>query len=283
MEAEEAMPERPDLEHVVPVLAGRLRGATIAAVRVRKPVVVRAPVALDVLAGARVDGVERKGHFVVLALGEWTVAVNLMLAGRFTFAKVGAKDSADLAVAFALEGGDELRLRDEQQMAKLYLVKRLEEVPGLLPVGADVLAEGFTRAKLGELAKKRREQVKVWLMDKHTFDSFGNAYADETLWEAGIHPKATVATLTPEQLDRLWAAMRKVLGEATETIRARNPPIDEKVRDFLKVRNRAGEACPRCGGKIRAAGVHGHDAFFCATCQPDVAGKGFVGWRAAGR
>lgn len=272
------MPERPDLEHVVPVLAERLVGRAIVGARLKKPVVLRAPVALDTIVGATVRDVTRLGHFVVLDLGEWTLAINLMLAGRFTFAAAGARDTADLALAWDL-GGEELRLRDDQQMAKVYLVRDVAEVPGLLPVGDDVLADTFTRARLGERAKKRREQAKVWLMDKHTFDSFGNAYADETLWAAGIHPKATVSTLTPEQLDRLWHAMRTVLGEARDTIRARNPPIDEKVRDFLKVRNRAGEACPRCGGKIRAAGVHGHDAFFCPVCQPDVAGKGFVGWR----
>jgi formamidopyrimidine-DNA glycosylase len=199
------MPERPDLEYQVPLLADGLRGAVVTGVRVRKPVVLRAPVPIDVLIGARFLDVRRLGHFVAFTLdGEWDI---------------------------------------------------------------------------GELVKKRREQIKVVLMDKATFDSFGNAYADETLWEAGIHPKATACTLTQDQLVGLHAAMRTVLGGAIDEIRRRSPPLDEKVRDFVKVRNRGGEPCPRCGGKIRSAGVRGHDAFFCPTCQPDTAGKGFVGWR----
>lgn len=274
------MPERPDLEYQVPLLADGLRGAVVTGVRVRKPVVLRAPVPIDVLIGARFLDVRRLGHFVAFTLdGEWDIAVNLMLAGRFTFAPVGAKDSADLAVAWVL-GERELRYRDDVQMGKVYLHRHdLSGVPGCLPVGADVLADVFSVARLGELLKKRREQIKVVLMDKATFDSFGNAYADETLWEAGIHPKATACTLTQDQLVRLHAAMRTVLGGAIDEIQRRSPPLDEKVRDFVKVRNRGGEPCPRCGGKIRSAGVRGHDAFFCPTCQPDTAGKGFVGWR----
>jgi tRNA(Ile2) C34 agmatinyltransferase TiaS len=38
------------------------------------------------------------------------------------------------------------------------------------------------------------------------------------------------------------------------------------VRDFLKVRLKTD--CPRCGSKIRRAGVRGMDAYFCPRCQP---------------
>ena len=40
-------------------------------------------------------------------------------------------------------------------------------------------------------------------------------------------------------------------------IAERQPALDEKVRDFLRVRNRKGQPCPRCGTTIRAAGVRG--------------------------
>ncbi|MDP2306478.1 MAG: DNA-formamidopyrimidine glycosylase family protein [Pseudomonadota bacterium] len=284
------MPERPDLEHQVPILARRLIGTTITGVRVRKPVVLRAPLGLEVLVGRTVRDVRRMGHFVVVTFdGEWDMVVHLMLAGRFSFARAGQKDSGDLAVVWGLlgggEGDEELRYRDDVQMGKVYLVPAgdLASVPGLLPVGIDVLGPAFTRERLGELVKKRREQVKVFLKDKNTIDSFGSAYADETLWEAGLHPKATTSTLSREQLDRLHAAMVKVLREAREEIARRDPPLDEKVRDFLAVRNRGGEPCPRCGAKIRSAGVHGHDAFFCPVCQPDLGGKGALDWRSIGK
>ena len=154
-------------------------------------------------------------------------------------------------------------------------------MPGLLPVGIDVLDPSFTVEELRRRAKGRREQVRVWLMDKAAFDGFGNAYADEVLWAAGLHPKLPVTKLDAPSFIRLHAAMVSVTRDSIDTIAALRPATDEKIRDFLAVRNRGGEPCRRCGATIRAAGVHGHDTFFCPTCQPDVAGKGFVDWRRA--
>jgi formamidopyrimidine-DNA glycosylase len=53
-----------------------------------------------------------------------------------------------------------------------------------------------------------------------------------------------------------------------------------KVRDFLKVRMK--ETCPRCGSKIRTAGVKGMDAYFCPHCQPETR-PGLVDWRKTGK
>jgi formamidopyrimidine-DNA glycosylase len=40
------------------------------------------------------------------------------------------------------------------------------------------------------------------------------------------------------------------------------------VRDFLKVRGRAGQPCPACGTVIRCVRVGRDDACFCPQCQP---------------
>jgi formamidopyrimidine-DNA glycosylase len=204
-----------------------------------------------------------------------------MLAGRFLLAEAGAKDERDLAVAFGLDDGRELRYRDDVQMGKVYLLARgsWDVVPGLSKVGEDVLAPGFTRGKFRAIARKRRDQLKVFLMDKAALDAMGNAYADEVLWAARLHPKVMARSLSDEELDRLHDAIVEVLSHATRTIAERRPALDEKLRDLLKVRGRKGAPCPRCGTTIRSAGVHGHDAEFCPACQPDRRGSSLVDWR----
>ena len=284
------MPERPDLEYFVPILDRELRGAKISAVRVPKPVVLRLAVEgtpETLLVGRTIDQVSRRAHFVIFTWKDdapTELVVSPMLAGRFTIAAQGSKAPADTAVAFSLADGRELRYRDDVQMGKVYVIPRgaWEQVPGLAKVGVDVLnAKKFTREAFRALAKKRRDQVKVFLMDKSALDAMGNAYADEVMWEAQLHPKTMVRSLDEDRLDRLHDAIVKVLGDARKTIADRKPPIDEKIRDFLKVRGRHGEPCPRCGEKIRSAGVHGHDAEFCPHCQPDDRGSSIVDWRKA--
>lgn len=283
------MPERPDLEYVVPILRDELAGARVADLRVKKPVVLRvavagAPEPRALLRGRRVAGVARRSHAVLFDLEEVLLAVLPMLAGRFALAPRGSRPPGDLAIALELEDGRELRYRDDVQMGKVWILPPggVAAVPGLEAIGLDVLdPRAFTRQAFRALARGRRDQAKVFLMDKAALDSLGNAYADEVLFEAGIHPKTRVRALADGALDRLHDAIARVLGEARDEIARRRPALDEKVRDFLKVRNRHGEPCPRCGAKIRRAGVLGHDAFFCPNCQPSTE-KGGLDWRGIG-
>jgi formamidopyrimidine-DNA glycosylase len=280
------MPERPDLEYVVPILARELVGRGLTSVRVKKPVVLRVAVEgklEELVPGRHVASVTRASHFVRFALdGGLELVVSPMLAGRFTLAPAGDKSPADLAVAFGLDDGRELRYRDDVQMGKVYLIAAGDtaKVPGLGKIGVDVLdAKAFTRAAFRALAARRRDQLKVFLMDKSALDSMGNAYADEVLFAARLHPKTFVKALTPAEVDRLHDAVVEVIGQATRTIAKRKPALDEKLRDFLKVRGKKGQPCPRCGDKLRSAGVHGHDADFCPTCQPATRKSGIVDWK----
>jgi formamidopyrimidine-DNA glycosylase len=284
------MPERPDLDYVVPILARELPGHAIVGVRVRKPVVLRVAVPgtpEDLLTGARIESVRRRGHFVLFGLRDpvaLEIAVSPMLAGRFVLAPMRDKSPADLAVGLLLDDNRELRYRDDVQMGKFYLLARgdWKKAPGLTTIGVDVLDPAlFTRETFAALAKQRRDQVKIFLMDKAALDSMGNAYADEVLWEARIHPKRFVRSLTADELDRLHQSIPAVLGDARRVIAERRPATDEKLRDFLHVRGRSGQPCHRCGTKLRTARVHADDSVFCPQCQPDLRGTAIVDWRKA--
>ncbi|KYF72950.1 DNA-formamidopyrimidine glycosylase family protein [Sorangium cellulosum] len=273
------MPERPDLEYVVPILARELAGATVVGVRADSPVVLRVllPERVDaLLPGAQIRRVARRAHAVIFELGgprALELVISPMLAGRFSITLPGeTRIPTDLAFSLVLADGRELRYRDEVQMGKVYVLARgdLDKIPGLGRVGLDVLDPlVFTPEAFRAAARCRRDLAKDFLMDKAALDAMGNAYADEVLFEAKIHPKAAVKGLSDEEIDNLHAAIVRVLGDATRTIAQRSPALDEKLRDFLKVRGRPGHPCPRCGDKLRRASVHGHDAIFCPTCQPE--------------
>ncbi|MFK7928598.1 MAG: Fpg/Nei family DNA glycosylase [Myxococcota bacterium] len=281
------MPERPDLAYVIPRLRDSVVGRRIAQVRVKEPIVLRvgAQGTLEtLLVGRTITAVRRHLHFIVFDLepGDVTLAVHPMLAGRFRLDDAGRRDLKSLCVALGFSEGPELRYRDDKRMGKVYLMatEAMHSVPGFMPVGVDVLnPKAFTVEVLAAILKKRRDQLKVFLLDKGAVDSFGNAYADEALHRAGMHPKRRCRELDAGEVQRLHAGMVQTLAEATQIVAERAPALDEKVRDFLRVRNRKGQPCPVCKSTIRAAGVRGHDAFFCPTCQPDPKDRGFVSWR----
>ncbi len=251
---------------------------------VKKPVILRLALPgspADLLVGRTFTEITRRAHFVLFPLGDIEMVIAPMLAGRLAVTPATRKAPGDLAMTLALDDGRQLRYRDDVQMGKVYVIAAgaWSQVPGLEDIGVDVLdPAAFTLDRFKAIARQRRDQVKVFLMDKSALDALGNAYADEVLFEAGIHPKTWVRSLGDEELGRLHRAIPDVLGRAAREIAARAPATDEKLRDFLSVRNRHKTPCPRCGTPIRKAGVHGHDAFFCPRCQPETRKGGIVTW-----
>ena len=277
------MPELPDLLYVRKALEERLAGRLVTAERVRDPVVLGFTMRgnLSLLLGRTLREVFRKSHFLVFRFEGLDLAVNPMLAGRFRLSSPEVKDEGSLA--FALGFGDlELRYLDDKSMGKAYLIatEDWKAVTGMQTGGIDVLSTAFTRERFCSLLKHRRDQVRVFLLDKKALDSIGNAYADEILFEAGIHPKTWCRSLKHDDAVRLRDAIVHVMREAVAEVERRGEPIEVKVRDFLKVRLR--EACPRCGSKLRTAGVKGMDAYFCPRCQPATR-AGLVDWTKTGK
>ena len=279
------MPELPDLLYVLGHLRRELRGKQVRAERVKEPVVLRFLVRgnLSLLLGRTLEDISRRSHFLAFHFQGLDLAVNPMLAGRFRLAAPGEKDEAALAFALGFAGAEvELRYIDDKKMGKAYLMAAgdWKAIPGLQAGGLDILSPEFTRERFVSLIKHRRDQVRVFLLDKKAIDSLGNAYADEVLFAAGIHPKTWCRSLSHDDAVRLHQAIVTVMKEAAAEVARRGEPIDVKVRDFLKVRMK--ETCPRCGTRIRRAGVRGMDAYFSPKCQPPTR-AGLVDWTRTGR
>jgi formamidopyrimidine-DNA glycosylase len=277
------VPELPDLLYVMGVLRPALLRRAVAAERLLAPVVLRSLVKgdLSLLVGRSLDELLRRGHFLVFRFGDLDLAVNPMLAGRFKLAEPTSKMESAAAFVLTFQPGPDLRYLDDKKMGKAYLLPAggWKGIPGMEGGGLDVLSPDFTLERFEERLRGRRDQVRAFVMDKTALDSFGNAYADEVLFEAGIHPKTWCRALKPEHAARLHAAIVTVMKAATEEVERRHEPIEVKVRDFLQVRRKT--ICPRCGAKVRKAGVRGMDSYFCPRCQPETR-PGLVDWRKTG-
>jgi formamidopyrimidine-DNA glycosylase len=96
----------------------------------------------------------------------------------------------------------------------------------------------------------------------------GNAYSDEILHEASLLPLRKRTTLKPDELARLYAATRKVLSSAIESIKAQPTYEPHKQdRSFMAVHGKAKGKCPRCGHRISELTARGEATDFCRGCQ----------------
>lgn len=270
------MPELPELEVVCDVLQRRVLGTTITGVTMLagSAIVVRDLTHRGFVAtctGAQITSIARRGKFIIFGLATAAhltfLVLNPKLTGRLQLAVPPAKRLAKTHVIFSLSSGDELRYADDKRMGQLYLADRLDAVPdyaGMGPEPFDLTLDEF-RARL----KQFRGEIKGILTRGECVAGIGNAYADEILWAARIHPYRKRNTLTPEETERLYHAMQDTLRQATEKVHTQmGEDIHIKPRDFLAVHMQTGEPCLRCGTPISLVGANQRVTNFCRTCQP---------------
>jgi formamidopyrimidine-DNA glycosylase len=271
------VPELPDLTVVAEELRRRATGREVATATAPAPILLRATEAdLDGIVGTTVGEAVRRGKFLLLPFlrdeeEARLLVANPMLAGRFWLLETASqKVRARTGLRLTFADGGELRYVDREMLGKLYLVDRadLDAVPGWAEMGPDADDPELTVEVFRARIRRHPGELKNLLRNQKFVAGIGNAYSDEILWTARLAPLRKRRTLSPEEIDRLYEAMRTVLADATTRLRDLVPPdIETQHREFLKVHLRGGEPCPRCGKPLRQIG--GDEATtFCRTCQP---------------
>ena len=246
------------------------------AVRVGDPVVLRTLRPVDeLLVGRTLRSVEHRGKFLIFRFDGGfdgiAMTVNPMLAGLFSLQPVGAKVTKDTRLRLELEGGTELRYRDDVRMGKVYVGI---DAPGLADIGPDVGTLDWGQAEFALRAKAKRSEVRNLLQDQSFISGIGNAYADEILWDAKLHPKRRVGSLTTDEMARFHLSLRSVMARGLAQVQETMPAqLGEKPRAHFKVRGRAGMLGSRCGTTIMRRRKGLGDVDLCPTCQPAPKGQ----------
>jgi len=253
-------------------IAAALVGRKVVAVRIGDPVVLRALRPVDeLLVGRALRSVAHRGKYLIFAFDGLEMTVNPMLAGIFSLLPAGAKASKDTRMRIEFEGGTELRYRDDVRMGKVYLGV---DAPGLSDIGPDAGTLSWSEQEFSTRAKAKRSEIRNLLQDQTFVSGIGNAYADEILWAAKLHPKRRVGSLSPEEMGRFHGSLRAVISAGLHEVEAAMPPeLGKKPRAHMQIRGRAGSPCPRCGATIMRRRKGLDDVDLCPKCQPAPKGQ----------
>lgn len=282
------MPELPELEVVQEVLNRRIRGEAIASAEAIMPgaaIVIRDLTGDGfgaALAGAQFESVARRGKFLIFDLrpsslvGPLWLVINPKLTGRLQLCEPKAKKAGPVHAVLHLSGGMDLRYVDQKKMGQVFVTRQppeqsaIADFAGMGPEALEISREDF-EARL----KSYRGEIKGVLTRSEFVAGIGNAYADEILWHARLHPFRKRTSLKRDEIYRLYDGMRTCLLEATEKVRTEmGEDIHLKPREFLAVHMKTGEPCPRCGTTISLIGANQRITNFCRQCQPGGLIKG---------
>ena len=77
--------------------------------------------------------------------------------------------------------------------------------------------------------------------------------------------------LKTEELHEIYVKSSDVAREALQVLSERvGDNIHVKIRDFLKVHNKGGLPCPRCGHAISQVTANKRITSYCRRCQPGM-------------
>jgi len=287
------MPELPEVETVRIGLSRLLPGKTVKSETHDWPKSFpNAQTDVDAfLLGAKIVAVTRRAKVLLIELSsKYSLVIHLKMTGQLVFrsdtARFGAGHPNDsligdlpdksTRVILYFTDGSTLYFNDQRKFGWMRLMPTAE-VPMLdffQKVGPEPLAADFTASDfVTRLRRRNKSAIKAVLLDQTIVAGVGNIYADESLWGAKIHPNTIVASLSDEELKKLYASLTAVLKLSIE----KGGSTDRNYVDahgkrgsyltFAHVFRREGKPCPRCGTtiiKIRAAGRGTH---LCPHCQ----------------
>jgi formamidopyrimidine-DNA glycosylase len=220
------------------------------------------------ISGQVVQGVNRRGKFLVLQLDRDWLLIHLRMSGdvRVEPADSGLVQPHD-RVILDFQDGTRLVFNDPRKFGRLWLVSHPDEV--LSGLGPEPLAVELTPATFYAMLHARKTPVKPLLMDQRFICGLGNIYTDEALHQAQIHPLQKAHTLSHEESERLLSTIRDVLREG---IQRNGASIDWVYRggdfqNYFRVYQRTGKPCLRCGTAIERIVVGQRGTHFCPLCQ----------------
>lgn len=298
------MPELPEVENLRIGLERAMPGQKILKVEVNKPKLVsgrgnartasqkKVREFVRGLTGEKFIRVERRAKNLIFRLSRGKIILaHLKMTGQFAYKPKSGKKKVvgghpieisettlpnkHTHIIFYLSKGT-LYYNDTRMFGYVLYFKNEKEFQkgsGFEEYGLEPLDKNFTARYFTDSLKNKKGKIKTVLMGQDVVTGVGNIYADESLFESGIDPRRSAASLKPAEAktlhDKIVAIMKRAIqagGSSVATYRLLDESRGNYAREH-KVYGKAGGKCVRCGGKLKNILINNRTTVFCPKCQ----------------
>jgi formamidopyrimidine-DNA glycosylase len=219
---------------------------------------------LQALEGRRLAGANRRGKRLLFPTedGELVLMIHLMSAGRVRYLRAGEKGPKAPAFRLRFQGGGELVLTEagSKKRAGVWLLTPEHVDEELAHLGPEALGLGPER--LAEILAADSRRLHPLLRNQRAIAGIGRAWSNEILHTARLSPFALSTQLSPDEIERLSAAIDDELSRGLE-LRIRGAG-DAKT---YRIHDRLGQPCPVCETPIARVDFEEHTIYYCPQCQ----------------
>jgi formamidopyrimidine-DNA glycosylase len=140
-------------------------------------------------------------------------------------------------------------------------------------LGPSPLENAFTLDRFKAMLGKKRGQIKNFLLSQRNISGIGNVYVQDMLFNANLHPKRKIQSLTEPEIEALYNSIQSVLQESIQLggLAYEKDFFGNKGgygADQFKVAYKAGKPCPTCHTEVQKIKAGSTSSYICPTCQP---------------
>ncbi len=212
------------------------------------------------LTGQQFHSAQRHGKRLFLGLNQdlW-LTLHLGLTGDLVYLQSLKDQPGHTRLLITFKNGRALAFDDPRIFGEVGLIGSPAAFIEEHRLGPDALQ--IDQAGFLQIMQGRRGMIKPLLLNQSLVAGLGNLYADEALFQAGIHPRARAPDQT--RLDSLFSCIREVLKTAI-ACRADFGCLPES---YLLPHRYAGGRCPRDGALLEHEKIGGRTSYYCPQHQ----------------
>jgi len=258
------MPELPDVEHFRRIFYHTSLNKKIVKVKELDSGIIKdisRKSLAESLTGSKFITTDRLGKyfFVKTDRNKWLI-FHFGMTGKFIYLK-NKNDIPPYTRAYFEFEDSAISYVCVRKLGKIFLVNSKERFIEQKNLGPDALD---IKWKIFRKRIKSRKKIKSALLNQSVIAGIGNIYADEILFQSGVHPGTLADRLYDKSIERLFQNTLKVLKTAID----KKIDIDKFPRSWLIRKRKENADCPgKCRGKIKRIKINGRSTYYCPSCQ----------------
>ena len=271
------MPELPEVETIRRQLQAKIVGKKIISADVFLPKAINLSVRKfkSVLKNKKILTVKRRAKVVMLQLNQgYYLLFHLKMSGHLLYLSKMTELPAYAHVVLYLSGQGKICFDDFRKFGFVKLLSESEVEKYFKTTGLDATDKKLNLAKFKNIiASRPNKKIKELLMDQSLLGGIGNIYASEICFGAKVNPARVARNLTNQDNKALYQNTKRILQLAIKKRGTSDNLYTDlygrkgKFVPLLKVYNREGERCKRCGSTVKKIRLGGRGTYFCPDCQ----------------
>ena len=273
------MPELPEVETICQGLRSNILSKLITDVSRLTSFNLRQVIPIGIeskLIGNKVIDITRRAKYIQIFLSnDYVLLIHLGMTGKLLLKEPNYIPKKHDHFVIYLNNKQSIIYNDPRRFGLIDISHKdkLSNIELFKNLGIEPFSLEFTPEYFSTLLFKKKQPIKLFLMNNKNIVGVGNIYAAESLFLSKISPIREANSLDKNEITTLHSNILFILNESIKhggsTLKDYAAVSGEKgyFQNSFNVYGREGQPCPICKKNIIKITQAGRSSFYCSTCQ----------------